>query len=192
MAWAMMLRLDAEPTQLRVQFVHGIGGAAIGEHAQPHAELGDAVHPRQCAQRVHGLGALGAFDFEHVGVDALHEIARRALGDDATFGEDGEAVAALGFVHVVRRYQDGGAGFGELEQALPEIAAALRIDRAGGLVEQQQFGRVQRRGGERQALPLAAAHAAGALLAQSIQPVGLELRVDARLQVGAEAVQVGR
>ena len=98
----------------------------------------------------------------------------------APFGEDGEAMAAFGLVHVVSRHQDGGAVVGELEQALPEIAAALRIDRAGGLVEQQQLGRVQRGRRERQALLLAAAHGAGALLAQRLEVVGGALLGDAR------------
>ena len=109
----------------------------------------------------------------------------------APLGEDGEAVAALGFVHVVSRHQDGRAGVGELEQALPEIAAALRIDGAGGLVEQQQLGRVQRRRRERQALLLAAAHGAGALLAQAFR--GCRWRAAARCAPATspvEAVQI--
>ena len=114
--------------------------AAIGEHAQAQAELRDAMYPRQFAQQPWRIAAIGAFDLEDVGVDARHELARRALGHQPAFGQDGQAMAALGLVHVVRRDQDGGALIGELEQALPEIAAALRIDGAGGLVEQQQFG----------------------------------------------------
>src|SRR5690606_23806403 len=51
----------------------------------------------------------------------------------------------------------------EPEQALPELAAALRIDRARRLVEHQQLRLVQRRGGEREPLPLTAAHRASAL-----------------------------
>src|SRR6185295_713366 len=80
-------------------------------------------------------------------------------------------------------------GFGELEQSFPEIAAALRIHRAGGLIQQQQLRCMQRGRGQRQALALAAAHAAGALRAQLAQPVSFQLRLDARLESGAETVQ---
>ena len=81
--------------------------------------------------------------------------------------------------------------FGELEQPLPEIAPALRIDGAGRFVEQQQFGRVQRGRGQRQALLLTAAHRAGALLAQLLEVVGGALFGDARFHVTFEPVQIG-
>ncbi len=80
---------------------------------------------------------------------------------------------------------------GELEQPFPEIAAALRIDRAGRFVEQQELGRVQRGGGQRQALLLPAAHGAGALRAQLLEIVGGALFGDARLHVTFEPVQIG-
>ena len=78
------------------------------------------------------------------------------------------------------------------EQALPEIAAALRIDRAGRLVEQQQLGRVQRGRGQREALLLAAAHGARALLAQIAR--GCRWRAAAAMRashVAFEPVEVG-
>ena len=89
--------------------------------------------------------------------------------DEAAAVEDREPVTALGLVHVVRRHEDRRAALDEPEQALPEIAAALRIDCAGGLVEQQQLGPMQRRGREREALALAAAHRAGALRQRAVR-----------------------
>jgi len=72
-------------------------------------------------------------------------------------------MAALGFVHVVGGDQDGGAAIYQVEQALPESAAVLRVHGAGGLVQEQQFGLVQGGRGQRQALPLAAAERSRAL-----------------------------
>ena len=104
----------------------------------------------------------------------------RAVGDQHAAVEDGEAMAALGLVHVVRRHQDRGAGIGQLEQLFPEVAARFRIDRAGRLVEEQQLGLVDHRAGQRQALLLAAAHRAGQLLLPILEVVVLEQFVDAR------------
>ncbi len=160
-------RLDAVPRSSSVRSAAAASAvAAVRQHAQPDAELRDAVYPGQFAQQSRRFDAVGAFDFVDVGVHGVHEIARRPFGHQPPLGEDGEAVAALGFIHVVRGHENGGALLGELEQAIPEVAAALRIHRAGGLVEQQQFRRVQRGRGQRQALLLSATHGAGALVAQ--------------------------
>ena len=90
---------------------------------------------------------------------------RRAVRDEAAAIEDRKPMAAFGFVHVVRRDQQRRAGFGEIEQRVPEIAARLRIDGAGRLIEQQQLRFVQHGAGEREALSLAARHRAGQLIA---------------------------
>ena len=75
--------------------------------------------------------------------------------------ENGQGVATLSLVHVVRRDQYGGAARGQGKQTLPEIAAALRIDSAGGFIEHQQGRLMQRCCCQRQALLLAAAERAG-------------------------------
>ena len=131
----------------------GLARRRIEQHVQPRAELRHAEHgivlraahgaPRRCPSASTSTTAAG-----NVG----HQSLRRALRDDPAAREDRELVAALGFVHVVRRHEDRHAARDQLEQALPEVAATLRIDRAGGLVEQQQFGLVQRRCREREPL----------------------------------------
>ena len=99
------LRLDAVLFQQRAQLGLGVLHAAVGEHAQPDAELSDAVHPGKLADESRRFAAIRAFDFEDVGIDAGHQRARRAFGHHAAFGDDGEAVATLGFVHVVRGHE---------------------------------------------------------------------------------------
>ena len=60
-------------------------------------------------------------------------------------GDVGEAVAALGLVHVVRGDQHGEPVGGEPVDLVPELAPRLGVDAGGGLVEQQQLGLVQDR-----------------------------------------------
>ena len=76
----------------------------------------------------------------------------RALGQQSAVGDVGDAVAALGLVHVVRADQDGHAAFGEAVDLVPELAPGLGVDAGGGLVEQEQLRLVQDGGGQRQAL----------------------------------------
>ena len=73
-------------------------------------------------------------------------------------------MAALGLVHVVRGDQEGQALAGELVDLLPEIAARLRIDAGGRLVEQQQLRLVNHAGRQGQALFPAAGKLAGKLV----------------------------
>ena len=61
----------------------------------------------------------------------------------------------------MRRYQDGGARFDQIEQAFPERPTVLRVHRAGGFIEEQQFRLVQGGRGQREPLPLAGIDAAG-------------------------------
>src|SRR6187549_3999821 len=90
-------RVDPMLLQQRAQLGLGVCHAAIGEHAQPDAELGHAMHPRKLADEARRFAAIRAFDFEDVRLDALHQGARRAFGDHLAFGDDREAVATLGF-----------------------------------------------------------------------------------------------
>jgi hypothetical protein len=94
-------------------------------------------------------------------------------------------VAALGLVHVVGRHEQGRARVGELEEFFPEVAPRFGIDRAGRLVEEQQFGFVDDRAGEREALLLAAAHRAGELALAIGEMVLLDQFVDAPLRARA-------
>ena len=104
---------------------------------------------------------------------------RRIVGDEAAAFENGEAMAALGLVHVMRGDEQGRAGVGQFEQAGPEIAARFRIDRAGRFVQQKQFRFVQHRTGQGEALLLAARHRAGQLLAAVAEMVTLDHLVHA-------------
>ena len=70
-------------------------------------------------------------------------------------------MASFRFVHEVGGDEDRRALVGQFEQAVPEIPPALRVNRAGGFVQQQQPGFVERDGGQGQPLFLAAAQGPG-------------------------------
>ena len=66
------------------------------------------------------------------------QVGRSAFGDDLTVIDDGEAIAeAFGFVHVVSGEEDGAAFFLEDADDVPELAAALRVEPGGRLVEKK-------------------------------------------------------
>ena len=87
----------------------------------------------------------------------LDQRARGTFGHDAAMVQHYQPVAqALRFVHEMRGQQDGGALLQQPLQALPHQVARLRIEAGGGLVQQQQSGRIDQRTRQAQA-PLHAA-----------------------------------
>src|SRR5881394_1016992 len=62
--------VDAALLEQCAQLRIGIRDVAVGEHAQPGAELRHAMHPGQGADQARRLAAVGAFDFKDIGLDA--------------------------------------------------------------------------------------------------------------------------
>src|SRR5581483_926973 len=84
-------------------------------------------------------------------------------GDGFAVVHDGDAVAeALGFVHVVGGEEDGAAGEFEAFDEVPELAARLRVEAGGGLVEEEEIGIADESAGHGEALFLAAGKLADA------------------------------
>ena len=82
---------------------------------------------------------------------------RRAERDQPAVVHDADAVAErVRLVHVVRRDQDGAAGFAEPLEHAPELPPRLRVEAGRRLVEKQQVGTSGHGAGHRQALLLAA------------------------------------
>src|ERR1700681_3626312 len=89
--------------------------------------------------------------------EAIDEVGRSAFGDDLAVIDDGEAVTeAFGFVHVVSGEENGAALFLEDADDVPELAAALRIEAGGRLVEKKNARISDQSGGYGKALLLAA------------------------------------
>ncbi len=153
------------------------------QYPQAYPELRDAGDVLGAVQGVLGVVRVVGRDFDDVHAGAGLQFLRRAVGDLDAPVQDRKPMAALGLVHVMRRDHDRRAGFGEPEQVGPEVAAALGVDGARRLVEQQQFRAVQHGAGQCEALFLPAAHRAGQLPPLVDEVVLVEQFVDARLAV---------
>ncbi len=102
-----------------------------------------------------------------LGAESGDERAWSIESDDLAAIDDGHAITQqLGFVHVVRRQQDGAALGSVPRQQVPQLAARLRVEPGRRLVEKQQVGLSHQRAGQREPLLLSAgelADPAGAL-----------------------------
>ncbi len=103
-----------------------------------------------------------------------------AFGDDTAGGHDHEPVALGRLLEIVRRDEHAGAARRRLVDRVPETGASLRVDARGGLVEDEQLGRVGQ--GRREGEP---APEAERQVAHEIVPRRLELGVERR-RGGAE------
>ena len=168
---ALDLRPGIPGAERGAQEAHGIAHGARQQHAQPISELRDASHLRHAGERAAHRLEFGVGDLDHGGIDVAGELLRLALRRDATAVEDGEPVTAFRLVHVMRGDEDRRSAGDERKQVFPEIAPALRVDRARRLVEKQEFRLVQRRGAEREPLALAARKGARALLRDGLEVV---------------------
>ena len=109
-----------------------------------------------------------------LGSQRLDQLPRGPQRDDAPVVNDGHPLAQpLRFLHVVRGEQDGAAARLESLHHFPELAAGLRIEPRGGLVEEEQLGVVDQRAGDREPLGLAAGEVlhAGAGLVDEADPL---------------------
>src|SRR6186713_818627 len=86
-----------------------------------------------------------------------------SVGEHFSIEDVSEAVAAFGFVHVVRGDEDGEAAGGEGVDLFPEVAAGFGVYACGGFVEEQELRVVDHAGGEGEALLPAARELTGEL-----------------------------
>src|SRR5690606_23545580 len=119
-----------------------VTGAMCGRHSTKSATT--QVHVVEHVVPAQGFGRSERItrrcDLEETAFEGFLQRRGRALRDEATIEDEGEAVALLGLVHVVRRHEHGHAAVGgELVDEVPEQAAPAWVDAASGLVEKEQF-----------------------------------------------------
>src|SRR6266581_2730909 len=120
------------------------------------------------------------------------ELARCAQGDDFAVIHDGHAVAeALGFLYVVSGHENGLFLAAEFLDDVVNLAANLRIETSGGLVEEKHFGIIDQSHGEGEPLLLAARKLAVKRVALFFEAEALEqfLRLAAALVEAGEETQ---
>src|ERR1035437_1910416 len=133
----------------------GLARAGDGSQA-PAEEIGVlearvAPHGRERRERLRRERHLE----EPAGERAL-QLGRTPRGDEPAVEDEGEAVALLGLVHVVRRDEDRHPARGrELVDEVPEEAPPARVHATGRLVEEEELRLMEQGRRERDALPLA-------------------------------------
>ena len=127
-----------------------IAGAVLGRHArsrvvQRFAERVDGVRVR-VARGAHAAAVALAPRTASSGRSKRAPMPRgRVDGEDASALDEGDAVAAVGFVHVRRRDDDREATARERRQQVPELAARYGVDAGRRLVEEQDLGPMHER-----------------------------------------------
>src|SRR5262245_2624518 len=121
----------------------------------------DAVDVAEIIGKGHQLCS---FDQPSGEIGAVNHLIHRAPGDDPSRRDVDDAVAPLGLVHVVGRYQHRQTLAGQRMDLVPELAPRLGVDTGRRLVKQQELRRMHDTGGERQPLLPAARQRAGQLI----------------------------
>ena len=116
-----------------------VGAADVERRAERRHHL-DARLAGQLARQPVGAGP---FRLESDQARSRDQLVGRAARDQLAVEDVGDVVAALGLVHVMGRDQHRDAALGERVDFVPEVAARLRVDARGRLVEQQQLGLVR-------------------------------------------------
>src|SRR5882672_11286450 len=119
---------------------------------QHRAEEGDVLDAGLASEPRQQVTHVAAFDKKRDQAGLPDDVVNGALCNDLAEIDVDDAVATLGFVHVMGADENRQPAFAQAMDFLPEIAARLGIDAGRGLVEQQQPRIVQHAGGESQPL----------------------------------------
>jgi hypothetical protein len=165
--------------------------AGTAERHQALVHGGVEVEP--VLELLDGVGVVGRRDLHPVLADTGLEVLRRVDRDDLPVVDDGDAVAVLRLVHVVRREEDRDvlAPF-QVVDVLPDRGPGLGVEANRRLVEEQHAGGVQQAAGDLQAALHAARVGAdhGPAPVPQVHHVEDELHPRVQLRPG-HAVQVG-
>ena len=152
----------------------GVDLGGLDEGVNGAAEDGGFADAGLLAQCGEDGGGVGGFDLYArgaggIGFGKMLEFADGAESDKLGHVDVADAAATLGLVHVMGGDEEGDSLAGEEEEEVPEGAAGDGIDAGGGLVEEDDFGRVDDGAAEGEALFPAAGEGADAAM-----EVGLE------------------
>ena len=131
--------------------------ASLGECVDGVAEDGGFANARKVADAVEQCGGVRHADLDTrgtggIGVREFLQLGDGADGDQLRLVDVADAATTLGLVHVMRGDEEGDAFAGELKEQVPERAARYRVDAGGGLIEEDNLGRVDDGAGKSEAL----------------------------------------
>ena len=115
------------------------GGGIASADVERRAEGDDLFDTGQAADFFGQVEEVGTGDGPGREAHTPEHVVERAVGQEFSVGEVGEAVAALGFIHVVRRDEHGETLGGEAVNLIPKFAAGLGVDSGGGFVEEEEL-----------------------------------------------------
>ncbi len=150
-------RLDPRPGELALGEAlfdrRPVARRVVDDDVERRAERRDVARARRVRERLEHRAGVVALDQQDLAADrAALELRRAAERDETAAVDQRDAIAVLGFVHVVRGDDDGDAALRERIDQVPEPPARGRVDARGRLVEEQDRRLVQHRAAERQAL----------------------------------------
>ena len=146
------------PARVRNSPTSAASGALRPQHhAQPGADAHHLFHRVPVREHVGGAAQVGHLHLDHRPPEGLAlDDGGRALGDELALVDEAQAVAELGFVHVVGGDHDGRALVGEAPDQPPEVSPRDGVDARRGLVEEDEARRMDEGAGEGEALAVAA------------------------------------
>ena len=110
------------------QHIHGLRFGFIDKHAQPRPDLCGRQYLGLAVQLVFDLSQVWPFNFDNIGLQIVHQLARRSIRLFDPVLQDGQPVTALGLVHEMGRNDHCRALIDQIKQLLPKRTAGFGID----------------------------------------------------------------
>src|SRR5262245_29253061 len=139
-------------------------GRVVAAHVQDAAERHRLRHTGTVAELLGKLGQIWPAHRPRRETCVGDDFGDRAVNEQLAVSDVGEAVAALGFIHVVRGDEKRESLGRKIVDLFPKVATRLRIDAGRRFIEQQQFRMVNEARRQREPLLPAAGQLTGQLI----------------------------
>ena len=153
----------------------GLAGGAVGEHEVGGCQLGVDAAGVECSTQRGGVGGADAHDRA-----TAQELRQRGVGDESAAGQHDDFVDGLGHLGQQMAGDEHGASRrGVAAQEVAQPVDAFGVEAVGRLVQDEDVGIAEERGGEPEPLPHAEREAADTPTGGALQPDLGEDLVDA-------------
>ena len=122
---------------------------AVGDLDAQRVAVGHGGDSEQGGDLRTGANVVVGLHHDHVTTHLGFQLVRGAQRDDLALVDDRDPVAPLRLLHVVRGHEDGQPRCPpDVTEVVPQPCPGLRVEALGGLVEEQDLGRVQDAAGD--------------------------------------------